>query len=69
MYVCMPVEGIRSHRTTVTDSCELPCRFWELNPDPLEEQPVFSNAEPSLQFENYKFLKRSDISLYIRIRN
>ena len=33
----------------VTDSCELPCGFWELNPSPLEEQPVLLTAEPSLQ--------------------
>ena len=34
--VCVRVSG-----TGVTDSCELPCGYWELNPSPLEEQPVF----------------------------
>jgi hypothetical protein len=33
----------------VTDSCELLCGLWELNPGPLEEQPVVLTAEPSLQ--------------------
>ena len=33
----------------VTGSCELPCGCWELNPGPLEDQPVLSIAEPSLQ--------------------
>lgn len=23
-------------RTRITDACELPSRFWELNPDPLQ---------------------------------
>lgn len=26
-----------------------PCVSWDLNPDPLQEQPVFSAPEPSLQ--------------------
>jgi len=34
-----PGEDTRSSGTRVTDSCELPCRFWELNPDSLEEKP------------------------------
>jgi hypothetical protein len=24
-------EGVRSHGTGVTDSCELPCGYWKLN--------------------------------------
>jgi hypothetical protein len=31
------------------DGCELPCGCWELNSEPLEEQPVFSTTEPSHQ--------------------
>jgi hypothetical protein len=42
----------------VTDSCELPCGCWELNPDPLEEQPVFLSTEPSLQPPHF-FLKQA----------
>jgi hypothetical protein len=26
--------------TGITDDCKLPCGGWELNPSPLEEQPV-----------------------------
>ena len=33
----------------VTDSCEPPCGCWELNPGPLEEQPVLLTTEPALQ--------------------
>lgn len=29
--------------------CQSPCRYWELNPSPLEEQPILLTAEPSLQ--------------------
>jgi hypothetical protein len=48
MYVCMDgwipcihqnilqmSEGVRLPGTRLTDGCELPCRFWELNPGPL----------------------------------
>ena len=45
-YLC---EGVRSPGTGVTDNCELPCGYWELNPGPLEEQAVLLTAEPSLQ--------------------
>lgn len=31
-----------------TDSGEPPCRYWELNLDLLEEEPVLLIAEPSL---------------------
>jgi hypothetical protein len=41
-------EGIGVSKTVVTDSCELPCRCWESNLDPLEEQTVLLAAEPSL---------------------
>lgn len=33
----------------ITDSCEPPCGYWELNQGPPEEQPVLLTAEPSLQ--------------------
>ena len=42
-------EGVESPGTGVTESCELPCGCWDLNPGPLEEQPVFLSAESSLQ--------------------
>ena len=41
----------------VTDSCKLPSGCWELNPGPLEEQPVLSTAEPPLQPVVPLFLK------------
>ena len=44
-----PEEGIGSPGTGVTDSCELPCGCWELNPGPLEEQSVLLTTGPSLQ--------------------
>ena len=46
-HLCL-CEGTRSSGAGVTDSCELPCGCWELNPDPLEEQPVLLTSEPSL---------------------
>ena len=47
LHVCL-CEGVKSSGTGVTDSCELPCRCWELNLDPLEEQLMLLAAEPSL---------------------
>lgn len=47
LHVCLR-EGVRSPETGMTDSYELPCGCWELNPGPLEEQPVVLTTEPSL---------------------
>ena len=44
-----PEESVRFPGMGVTDSCELPCRCWELNPGPLEEQPMLLATELSLQ--------------------
>jgi hypothetical protein len=41
-YVCL-CEGVRSPGPVVTDSCELSCRGWKLNPSPLEEQSSVFN--------------------------
>ena len=38
LHACL-CEGVRFFGTGVTDSCELPCGCWELNPGPLEELP------------------------------
>ena len=48
-YPQRPVEGIGSPGTGVIDGCEPLCGFWELNPDPLQEQLVPLTTEPSLQ--------------------
>lgn len=56
---CVPVHHVHAvsmgqqrvlYGTGISDSCELPCGYGELNPDPLEEQPVLL-AEPSLQLK------------------
>jgi hypothetical protein len=39
----------------ITDGCEPPCGWWELNSGPLEEQPVLLTTEPSLQAFNLPF--------------
>jgi hypothetical protein len=36
----------------ITDGCEPPCGCWDLNSEPLEEQPVLLTAEPSLHLTN-----------------
>ena len=33
----------------ITDGCEPPCGWWELNLGPVEEQSVLLTTEPSLQ--------------------
>ncbi|CAO2624034.1 hypothetical protein LEMLEM_LOCUS18165, partial [Lemmus lemmus] len=40
----------------ITDGCELPCGFWELNSGLLEEQAMLLTTEPSLQPTNVHFL-------------
>jgi hypothetical protein len=56
-YVCRPHEhlvhskakkGIKSSKTGVTDSCELPCECWKINPGTLKEQPMLIADESSL---------------------
>jgi hypothetical protein len=42
-------KGAKPPGTGVTESCELPCGCWELNPGHLEEQPVLLTPEPSVQ--------------------
>jgi hypothetical protein len=55
LHICL-CEGVRSPVTGVTDSCEPPCGYWELNPGLLDEQSVFLTTEPPLQ-PNGKILK------------
>jgi hypothetical protein len=43
-----PEEGTGIPATEATNGCELPYRGWELNPGPLQEEPVLSTTEPSL---------------------
>ena len=50
LHVCL-CEDVGYSRTGVTDSCEPPCGCWNLNPGPLEEQPMLL-LELSLQPRN-----------------
>ena len=50
-YPQRPEEGVGSHVIGITNSYELACKCWELNPGPLEEHPVLLTTEPSLQPE------------------
>lgn len=36
------------HQPNITNGCQLPCRFLELNMVPLEEQPILLTIEPCL---------------------
>ena len=56
-----PEEGIGPYGAKVTDGCELPCRYWESNPCPLKEQPVFLNDESSLQSHIMIFLNEENL--------
>jgi hypothetical protein len=58
MHVYIQEKGNRARRTIVKDSCEPPCVYWEFNPGPLEEQPVISITEPSLQLPQEDSFKR-----------
>ena len=36
IHVCTLGDGIRSNGTTVIDTCEVPCGYWELNQRPVK---------------------------------
>lgn len=55
MYLCA---GVRVPGAGIADRCELPGGSWELNHGPVEEQAVFSTAEPSLQPQYIFFYER-----------
>jgi hypothetical protein len=46
----------------ITDGCEPPGGYWELNSGPLKEQPVLLTAEPSLQPHMKENFKVSEMS-------
>lgn len=48
-YPWRPEKHIRFPGLGLTPGCELHCRCWEPNPDPLQEQSVFLTGEPSPQ--------------------
>jgi hypothetical protein len=51
VYHTMTLETRRGHETSGTglsDLCEPPCGFWELNLGPLEKQPTLLTAEMCL---------------------
>ena len=51
--MCVHCSCLQTHQKRasdlITDGCEPPCGYWELNSGPLEEQSVLLTAEPSLQ--------------------
>lgn len=46
--VCMPALQ-KTASNHIIDICDLLCGYWELKPEPLEEQPLHLPVEPSLQ--------------------
>lgn len=42
-------KGASDPLARVPEGCEPPSGYWELNPNPLKEQPVFLAIEPFLQ--------------------
>jgi hypothetical protein len=61
MYVC---EGVKNPGTGATDKCELPCGCWELNPGPLEEQPMFLTTDSSSPQNKWVLLKKLLTAFY-----
>jgi hypothetical protein len=55
MYVSKPLLSSDQKRAPdpVTDGCQPPCSFWELNSGLLEERSVFLTAEPNLQPQKF----------------
>ena len=56
--MCIGVKVSDSLELDFSDSCELLCECWELNPGPLEEQSVLLTTEPSLQPHDFFFKDR-----------
>jgi hypothetical protein len=54
-YSCLQIHQKRES-DPITDGCEPPCGFWELNSGPLEDQSVLLTAEPFLQSPEVAFL-------------
>ena len=52
MCIGVRVPAVRSPETGVTDSCELTCGCWELNPWPSERAASALTTESSLQPNN-----------------
>jgi hypothetical protein len=48
-FMCPLLQTHKRASDPITDGCEPPCGFWELNSGPLEEQSVLLTVEPSLQ--------------------
>lgn len=44
-------EGIKSPGSEITDVHESLCEYWELNPDPMQEQKMLLTAKSSTQFQ------------------
>jgi hypothetical protein len=53
LFIWVHCSCLQTHKKSasdpITDGCESPCGFWELNSGLLEEQSVLLTAEPSLQ--------------------
>jgi hypothetical protein len=65
-YLWRPEEGAWSSEAEVKYGCELPCGCWELNPGPLEEQPVLLTVEsppPAGHSSQYLKTKRREKSV------
>ena len=53
----MYAAGQKRAQDLITDGCEPPRGYWELNSGPLEEQSVLLTSEPSLQPNDNDSLK------------
>jgi hypothetical protein len=51
--ICKYTSCLQTHQKRasdlITDGCEPPCGYWELNSGPVEEQSMLLPAETSLQ--------------------
>ena len=61
-----PDEVIKYSETEVTDDCELPCGWWEMNLGPLKEQQVLLTTE--LPPQPYIFLYQVFVILLLKLR-
>lgn len=58
-----PEEDTKSHRTGVTDDCELPCGSWGSGPGSLEKQPLLLFTKSRLQSQLNEFFTHTCICM------
>jgi hypothetical protein len=66
IHICLQTHQKRVSNP-ISEGCEQPCGYWELNSGPLEEQVVLLTAEMSLQPLKFNFNEQTSPQIFIVI--